>query len=522
VQVTGATLHIETDDRAGVAPRRHVPWPLRFGTLVAAAVVVIPLAYLVLRATSDGFDVVAETLWRARTFELLGRSIALAAAVAVASLAIGSGLAWLVTRTDLPARNVWAVVFALPLAVPSYVAAWAWLGWRPELAGMPGAFLVLTSMSYPYVYLPVMAALRYSDPSLEEAARSLGRGPVGVFFSVTLRQVRVPAMAGALLVALYVLSDFGAVSIMRAETLTYAIFQSYRASFDRTPAAILGCLLVGVTGVVVMAEEWTRRHERYVRSGSGAPRPADLITLGRWTPVALLASVGWLVACLGVPAWSLSVWTAEGRSTADLDALASATLTTLGLGVAGAVATIVVTLPVGILSARYRGRMSRTVTVIAYAGHSLPGIVVALSLVFFGIRFATPIYQRTPMLILAYVVLFSSLAVGSIEGAIGRASPRYEDAARSLGLSQVGAWRVISLRLSAPGIAAGAALVFLTISKELPATLLLRPIGTNTLATRLWTHTDSSQLAAAAPYAVAVVLLAAVPTGLLVALGLRR
>ena len=499
-----------------------MPPSLTVGGLVAGGVVLLPLAYLLVRVTEGGWDATEATLLRLRTVELVGRSVGLAAAVTAASLALGIGGAWLVARTDLPGRRIWQVALGLPLALPSYVAAWAWIGLRPGFAGLTGAVVVLTTVSYPYVYLPVLAALERSDPAIEEVARSLGRSPAAVFLTVALRQVRISAAGGALLVGLYALSDFGAVSIMRYESLTHVIYSSYRASFDRTPAAVLGCVLVALTLVVVGVEARTRRGSRHARVGSGAPRPAPLVRLGGWRWPAVAGVAGVVGVSLGVPALSLAHWLRRGRSSADWSEVAEAATTTLAVAALAAVATLVVALPVGILSARYAGRLSRSVTGAAYAGHALPGIVVALSLVFFGVRYAGPLYQRTPMLVFAYVVLFLSLAIGAVHGSVAQAPPVLDDVARSLGRTQAGAWRAVTLRLAAPGIAAGAALVFLTAMKELPATLLLRPIGMDTLATRLWRHTSAASFAAAAPYAAAIVLLAAVPTAVLAGLGARR
>lgn len=471
--------------------------------------------YLVVRATEAGWDPIEATLGRPRTGALIGRSLGLAASVTLASLVIGIGGAWLVSRTDVPGRRVWRVALGLPLALPSYVSAWAWLAFDGDLAGRTGAFLVLTSVSYPYVYLPVLAALRRSDPALEEVARSLGRRPVTVFFTVTLRQVRIAATGGALLVGLYALSDFGAVSIMRYESLTHVIYRSYRASFDRTPAAVLGCVLVVLTIAIVLLESRTRGVTREAKVGAGAPRAARPASLGAWRWPAFGAVAGALVVSIGVPMWSLAHWLERGTSSADWSEVADATMTTLGLAALAAAATVALALPVGIMSARYAGPLSGSVTAAAYAGHALPGIVVALSLVFFGIRFAEPVYQRTPMLVFAYVVLFLSLAIGAVHASVAQAPPVLDDVARSLGRTNLGVWRDVTLRLAAPGIGAGATLVFLTVMKELPATLLLRPIGMDTLATRLWSLTDAASYAAAAPYAAVIVVVAALPTALL-------
>jgi len=312
-----------------------------------------------------------------------------------------------------------------------------------------------------------------------------------------------------------------AVSIMRFESLTHALYRSYRASFDRTPAAVLGCVLAALA-VVILVVQHRRGTGSVAKVSGGAIRSATPVSLGRWRwpSVALLA--GLMAASLGVPAWSLLYWLQRGTSTTSWSRLTDAVVTTAWVAAAGAVVTVLVALPVGILSARYGGRLSQWVTTAAYTSHSLPGIVVALSLVFFGIRFATPFYQRTPMLLFAYVVLFLSLAIAGVHNSIAQSPPALDEMARCLGRSTLATWVQVTMRLAAPGIGAGTLLVFLTIMKELPATLLLRPIGVDTLATRLWGYTDSASYAAAAPYAAAIVLLAAVPTTALTGAWMER
>ena len=484
--------------------------------LIAAALALLPLVYLGVRALERGWQPAADVLLRERTLRLVARSLALAAVVTAACLVLGISTAWLVVRTRLPGRRVWRVLAALPLAIPSYVAAFAWIAAFPRLSGFLGAALVLTVCSYPYVYLPVAAALARTDPALEEVARSLGRSQLSTFLTVTLRQVRPAAAAGGLLVALYVLSDFGAVSILRYDAFTRVIYTSYRASFDRTPAAVLGCVLVFVTVLIVVAENRSRGRAVQARIGAGAARRSVRVSLGGWAGPAL----GWLGAlaalALGVPLASLGYWLLSGRSGAlDPTALLQAAGSTLSVSALGALATIVLATPVGVLAVRHRGRLGRALEQSTYAGHALPGIVVALALVFFGIRYASPIYQRTPMLVIAYVVLFLPAAVGAVRASVAQSPPALEEMARSLGRTPGGVLRSVTLPLAAPGIAAGAALVFLTCMKELPATLLLRPTGMDTLATELWTQTNVAAYSAAAPYAALLVGLAAAPTLLL-------
>ena len=411
---------------------------------------------------------------------------------------------------------------ALPLAIPSYVAAWGWIGWRPDLAGWLGAWIVLTSVSYPFVYLPVLGALRRADPALEEVARSLGRRPVQVFLGVTLPEVRIAATAGALLVGLYALSDFGAVSIMRFEGLTHAIYQSYRASFDRTPAAVLGCLLVAVSLVIVAAALRVGAHPQAARRRRrAASRPAD-----RPRPLALAGGRRRRRRARGE----------HRRADAQSGDLAGTRqLDHRLVGVVRCHRGHARPSPWSRPSSRspwpcpwrscrraIPGRLSRGVTQLAYGGHALPGIVIAWRSCSSASASPSPLYQRTPMLVFAYVVLFLSLALGAIHNAIAQAPPVLDDVARSLGRSQWQAWTAVTLRLALPGVGVAAALVCLAVMKELPATLLLHPIGMETLATRLWGLTSAASYAAAAPYAATIIVVAAIPTAVLTRVAVTR
>nr|WP_313896306.1 iron ABC transporter permease [Streptomyces sp. YIM 98790] len=468
------------------------------------------------RATEHGtghaWRLVADT----RTLDLLGNSLRLTGTVVAATLLLGISLAWLTERTALPAPRLWSVLATLPLAVPSYVMSFSWLSAVPAVQGFTGAALALSLACFPYVYLPVAAVLRGIDPAQEEAARSLGHGPLRTFLRVTLPQLRPAAAGGALLVALYVVSDFGAVSLMRYDTFTRAIHTSYRASFDRTPAAALSCVLVLLTVLLVAAERRTRGRARYARTGRGTARPAPRLPLGRLRLPVLLWPGLVTAAAVVFPVATLLYWIAAGSSaTWQPGRLAATAWSTVSVAAAGAALTVLLALPVGIVAARYRSRTARLLEQAAYAGHALPGITVALAFVFLSVRYAYPLYQQYPLLVLAYAALFLPLAVTGVRAAVLQAPEELEEAARSLGRTPFQALRQVTLPLAAPGVAAGAALTFVVIMKELPATLLLRPSGMDTLATRLWTHTDDYAYAAAAPYALTLILIAAVPAYLL-------
>jgi iron(III) transport system permease protein len=488
---------------------------LSAASVTVAAFVVIPLVYLVLRAFEGGFGLAMDQVVSVRTAELLWRTGLLAGSVTAACLVIGVVCAWLTARSDVPCRRTMGVLFTLPLATPTLVAAPAWISLWPEIAGFTGAFLVLTLGSYPFVMLPVMAALRSGDLACEEMARSLGKSAVRTFFLVTVRGVRPAALAGGLLVTLYVLADFAAPSLMRYETLTINIFASYRSAFDLTPAAIFGCVLVLVAAMVMIVERRARgRAARFgqVRVGRGVAGRPPIVPLGRAKWPAFIASIVVLVAAIGVPFATVAGWFVAGNSRGfHPDRLGEATWNTLSFAAVGALTAVALAFPVALLAARHDGRFARFLESISYIGYALPGITIGLAFVFVGIRLVPGWYQQTPMLILAYGVLFLPLAIAGVRAGVAAVPARLEEVSRSLGKGSALTHVRVTLPLATPGIAAGVALVFLTAAKELPATLLLRPTGADTLATQMWALTNRMLYGAAAPYALALIVIATIP-----------
>lgn len=479
---------------------------------IAAAIAALPLVYLCVRTADAGLADIVDTLWRERTLRLTVRSLGLALSVAGACVVIGVPTAWLISQAALPWRGLWLVLASLPLAVPSYVAAYAWVALVPGFSGFGAAWLVLTLVSTPYVVLPVAAALRGVDPALVEVARSLGTSRLRVFLSVVVPQASPAAAAGALLVALYALSDFGAVAILRFDAFTRVIYTSYRASFDRTTAAVLSLVLVALAALLVLAEQRARGRAQRWRVARGSARPAEPVRLGAGGPFAIAWLVSLSVLALGIPAYSLIRMLGRSRRAGfELDQVTSAAASTVAVSTAGALVAIALALPIGVLAARYRDRWSRRIEGVAYLGHALPGVVVGLSFVFLSLTLVPALYQSVTVLAVAYAVLFLPNAVGSVRASTAQVPPVLDEVARSLGRRPTSAWRSITLRLTWPGIAAGALLVLLTAMKELPATLMLRPTGLDTLATEMWTRTQVSAYAAAAPFAVALVLVAAIP-----------
>ena len=495
----------------------------------------LPLGYLVFRAWELGFVETWEVLRSGRTRELLVDTIVLAALVTAASNAIALPLAWLTTRTDLPGRRLWVIVTALPLAIPTYVGAFAMIGalgprgmlqgWLeplgverlPSIYGFGGAFVVLTLFTYPYVLLTVRAAYRRIDPSLEEASRTLGHGSWSTFVRVVIPQLRPSIVAGSLLVALYVLSDFGAVSMLRYDTFTRAIYVQYRGALNRNSAAVLGLVLVALTIAVLTAEQRFRGREQVHRLHSGGARVAPVTMLGRWRWAAAGACATLAFVALVVPLGVIGYWLWRGARVGE-PILPDWSLVhhSLLASALGAFATMLAAWPVALLSVRHPGRWSRLIERLSWSGHALPGIVVALALVFFGANYVPWAYQTMATLVFAYVVLFLPQAIAAIRASLVQVTPSMEEAAHVLGVGRARTFGRVILPLTRPGVVAAVALVFLTCMKELPATLLLAPTEYGTLATRVWGASSEAFLARAASPALALVLLSSLPMAVLV------
>jgi len=460
-------------------------------------------------------------------------------------IVIAAPLAWLTVRTDLPARGFWRVVTMLPLALPSYIVGFAIAvglgprgipqGWLeaafgpfsitidriPSIYGFPGAAFTLIIISFPYVLLPIRAALWNMDTSLDESARALGRTRWQTFQSVTLPMLRPAILAGGLLTALYALSDFGAVALMRYETFTWSIFIQYD-TLNRTLAAAWSLGLIALALAVVWGEHAARagfRNRgggRYYLSGSGAARLPEPIPLGPWRWPALAYCGVVALASLGLPVAVLIYWTVRGVAAGEpLLLLWKAAATSVGVSALAAVLTVLCATPIAVLAVRYPGQFSRWLERLGFVGFALPGIVIALGLVYFGANYAPWLYQSLAMLAVAYVTLFLPAAVGSLRASLVQVRPEFEDAARSLGKSPLTALLTVTLPLVRPGILTGAALVFLLTMKELPATLILSPIGFTTLASSIWAAAQEAFFARAAAPALLLVVVSSVPLALI-------
>ncbi|MBA2925572.1 iron ABC transporter permease [Pseudomonas sp. P7] len=503
--------------RRGLSPRRKRPsiW-LLLPVLFLVGLSLLPLAYVGLKAWQAGWAEAVHLLWRPYVFGLLRNTLALMVGVTVTCGVIGLSLAWLLERSNLPGRRIWGVILCLPFAVPAFVSSFTWVSLSANFEGLGGAILVMSLSKYPLVFLPVAATLRNLDPSLEESARTLGLNRRAVFLRITLPLLWPSLLAGALLIALHMLVEFGALSIIGLQTFTTAIYQQFELEFSNANAAMLSAVLLVMCLTLLWLELRVRGKGRHVRIGQGAARHAEQVRLGKWAPLGQVYCLALAVIGSGIPLGMLGYWLAVGSSAAfPVAEIGEALLSSLALSLGGAALCLVLAVPVGLLVVRYKGKLAIWAERLPYLLHALPGLVIALTLVYFALHYVPALYQTSALLLIAYALLFLPLAQAPIRTALNKAAPQLEEAARTLGASSFSAFCRVTLPIIFPALGAAFALVFLDAMKELTATLLLSPTGLNTLATAVWSHTSNVEFAAAAPYAALLILVSGLPVYLL-------
>ena len=508
---------------------------LRGLSLAIAALFAAPLGYLVVRNASQ-LGAFVDAVTAEPALAALGRTVLLATAVSVTGAVVGTASAWLVVRTDLPGRRAWRLLLPLPLVIPSFIGAFALiaafapgglldrlgLGSLPPARGFWATWAVLSLLTYPYVFLPAAARLAQLPRALEESARLLGRPGGATFLRIVVPQVRGAVLAGSLLVFLYTVSDFGAVQLLRYDTLTRTIYAT--RLLDRSTSLALSLELGLLALAVVAAERWFAP-SRHVESSRGRPLA---VPLGRWKAPALLFVGGLTGLALAAPIAVLTYWAVRGlRSGASRasalaahpEDLVAPMLNTAGISLAAAALALAAVLPLAYVTVRHRSRVFDAAQTVVVAGFALPGLAIALALVYWTLGSPEPVgalYGTLTLLVFAYVVHFGAQSLRTAQVGVASIPRDLEEAASGLGAHRVRRVLRIELPLATPSLLAGAGLVLLSTMKELPATLLLAPIGFETLATVIWTSTEDAFLADASLASLLLIALSGVLTWLLV------
>jgi iron(III) transport system permease protein len=480
---------------------------------LVAIVLVMPFVFLLIEARGAGVGTVARLMFRSLTASLLWNTVRLTVVVTALCAVIGTLAAWCVECTDLPFRHVWAVLVVVPFAIPDFVVAFGWASLTTWIQGFRGAVVVMTLAVYPLVYLPVAGALRSADPGQLEVARSLGVGRLQAFFRVTLGQARGAIFGGCLLVALVILAEYGAFEIVGYQTFTTEIFTEFHVS-NIQAAAALSLVLVVLGVVVLVGDGFARGSARVARTGAGAQRATTRLRLGRAKVPVVLGFLALSMLALGVPVGASLYWMFEGGTHAVQGvSLLDAAGHTAAYSAAAAAAATLIALPVALLVTRHPTRTARLLERSTYIVLAMPGIVIAFALSYFTERYADGAFFLTaPLLIAAYAIMFFPLALVGVRASVAYAPVGLEEAARSLGHGRLAVlWRV-TLPLVGPGLMAAFCLVFLATATELTATLILIPENVQTLATQFWEYQTYFSYGQAAPFALVMIGIAAVPS----------
>jgi len=479
-----------------------------------ALAVLTPLVWVLLQALQVDLRTTWSIATAPTTLAIAANSLVLVTAVTVLGVLIAVPLAFLTVFADLPHRRAWTVLTALPLVIPSYVGAFAYVsavGARGALAtplrglgidlasidGLSGTVLVLTLYTYPYIFLTTRAALISFNRRQLEAAWALQASTPRSLVRVVVPQI-VPAItAGALLAALYTLSDFGTPAIMRFDVFTRAIYLELNTfGVGRAHASVLALQLVALTVVIL----WLEARLRQGQPGGVAVAPdlRPIISLGRYRRIAQVVPAMVVTAAIAVPVVVLVIWLIRAPPPGVGQGLAfewGYMLNSVGVAFAAAVVTVLVAMPIAYYAGRRAGALAQLAERATYVGYAVPGVVVGLGLVVFatqwvqglaGVELAQLVYQSIPLLVFAYVVRFLPQAVGSTRSSVVGVDRDIVGAAWLLGSTPVRAFRRVTLPLISPGVLTGGALVFLTTMKELDATLILHPAGFTTIVTYIW------------------------------------
>jgi iron(III) transport system permease protein len=529
---------------------RDIDAPWRWASRLLAVSVLVPL--VVILASWLHFDpAVWAHLGGTILPQLLLNTIWLVCGVAFGTLMLGVSLAWLTATCEFPGRRLLDWALMMPFALPAYVMAFVFIGvldfsgpvqsglrdlfglppaWSLEVRNTLGVILVMTLVLYPYVYMLARVSFLGQGRSAYEAARSLGLGPWAAFYRVSLPMARPGIIAGLSLALMEALADFGAVSVFNFDTFTTAIYKAWFGFFDLQSAAQLASILLTIVLLALVLERHYRDRARFTDAAhNGSQRRIRLVG----GPALAASGLGWTVFLLAfvLPVARLATWAWGARG--DLDArYLDLFVHTLSLGIMAGLLTVAAAFVLA-YAQRYHGDFSTAVSVrIGTLGYALPGSVLAvgvmLSLTWFDHRIADAVASLTGRemglvlsgtvlaLLMAYFARFLAVAYGPVDSGLERIRPCIRDAARSLGAGQwETVWRVY-LPMLRPGLLTAGLLVLVDVMKEMPATLLLRPFGWDTLAVRIYELTSEGEWGRAALPAMALLLVGLVPVILLV------
>jgi iron(III) transport system permease protein len=498
-------------------------------------------------------------LWRTQLLELTLNTVTLVAGVGVGTLVLGTALGWLVTSYEFPGRRLFEWALILPLALPAYVIGFAVLGLLdypgpvqtalrhalgpavalPDPRGYWGVVGVMTLVFYPYVYLLARTAFREQGAATLETARTLGRSRWRAFQEVSLPMARPSLVAGASLAMMEALADFGTVTTFGYRTLTEAIYRVWYGMFDRVAAAQLATLLLLFALGLLVLERALRGRARFVQSQRRGPGVRRVPLAGERAVLASATCGLVLTAAFVAPIGRLLLWGGEVATgwRAVMPTFGRVLFNTVLAGSAAALVTCVLALALGYAARLQPAAVVRAATRFAGMGYALPGSVIAVGVLIplvhldhalagaaewmLGRPATLLLTGSVAALVFAYVVRFVAVSLQTLEASLAKIPPSLDDAARSLGAGVTGTLTRVHLPLMRSGILTALVLVFVETVKEMPATLLLRPFGFDTLSVAVWERTAESQWPEASIPALAIVAAGLLPVFLAIRLSSR-
>ena len=491
-----------------------------------------PIFFLLWRVLNFSNIEISEYLsWNLGT--LVFNTLSLFVVVVLSSTALGLCVSILTTRYELFGSKLLFTLSVLPLVIPSYIGALTYVSTFSSkglfvqfflnsssnqfsgLSGFIGSWIVLTLFTYPYVLIICTSALRNLDATVEDAARSLGISGFSIYSRVILPRLKQPIIYSGLLVGLYVLSDFGAVSLMNYSTLTKAIYSYYTIDINGDPLIFYSIILIMLSLVI----SYTQRGGRinYSQKVSGTPRVSKKILLSlkgkllAYSFFSILITFGLLI-----PISVLSYWVVKGANGGNLiSSVFEGLFGSLTTAVSSSIFAMIIAIPIVVMLSQQNSKLSRFFERILLSLYGLPHIAVGVALLFITIKLIPSIYQTFFTLIFSYVIVFIPQVIGSGKASMEQVKKSYLEASSGLGMNKLKTFTKITFPLIFSGISSGAALVFLSTMKELPQTLLLRPTGFNTLAIDIWSNASEGLYSQASFSSIILLLVSAIPTYIL-------
>ena len=508
------------------------PKPLIVTNTFILILFLMPIFYMFWRFANFSKNL-SEFLQSWDVLTLLLNTIFLFIAVILTSLFLGLLISILIVRYEIPASKLLFTLTILPLVIPSYIGALTYVSaFSPrglfvdifstfginEISGIDGfigSWIVLTLFTYPYVQLICSSALRNLDSTVEDAARSLGVKKIKMYSSVVLPRLKKPIIYSSLLVGLYVISDFGAVSLMKYGTLTKAIYSYYTININGDPVIFYSTLLIFIALIISFAQ----RGSELSRSAkvSGTPREIVKAKLSHKNKVLVLAFFALVILfSLVIPISVLSYWLIRGMSQGNaVNNVLSGVVGSLTAATVTSILAMIIATPIVIMISQYRSKFGDLFEKVTLTLYGLPHIAVGISMLFITIKIVPAIYQTFTTLIISYLIVFLPQAVGGGQASMEQVKLSYIEASSGLGFSKMETFIKITFPLIYKGLLAGAALVFLSTMKELPQTLLLRPTGFSTMAVDIWSNASEALFTQAAFSAFILLAISALPTYIL-------